>query len=120
MVNYIILVQVSATSTISLQFKSNALDHFIILSIETVEALRILKSNFFLSDLQDINWDIERNNNVNTAYGNFNNKFFEVANKHPPVKERKILPQQTSYMNKELKSAVYKKRMLYNRFKKIN
>jgi hypothetical protein len=70
--------------------------------------------------LQDINWDIERNNNVNTAYGNFNNKFIEVANKHPPVKERKILSQQTPYMNKELKSAVYKKRMLYNRFKQIN
>jgi hypothetical protein len=37
------------------------------LSIETVEVLRILTSNFFLSDLQDINWDIERNTNVNTA-----------------------------------------------------
>jgi len=69
--------------------------------------------------LQDINWDIERNTNVNTAYGNFNNKCIEVANKHPPVKERKISSQQTPYMNnKELKSAVYKKRMLYNRFKK--
>jgi hypothetical protein len=32
----------------------------------------------------------------------------------------KILPQQTPYMNKQLKSAVYKKRMLYNRFQKIN
>ena len=72
-----------------------------------------------LSDLQDINWDIERNTNVNTAYENFNNKFIEVANKHAHVKQRKILPQQTPYMNRQLKSAVYKKRMLYNRFHKI-
>jgi hypothetical protein len=71
-----------------------------------------------LSDLQDINWDVERNTNVNIAYENFNNKFIEVANKHASVKQRKILPQQTPYINKQLKSAVYKKRMLYNRFRK--
>ena len=114
------MVQVSATSTISLQFKLNALDHFIILSIETVEALRIFMRNFILSDLQDINWDIERNTNVNTAYANINNKLIEVVNKHAPAKQRKILAQQTPYMNKQLKSAVYKKRMLYNKLKKIN
>jgi len=56
----------------------------------------------FLSDLQDIKWDIERNTNVNTAYESFNSKFIEVANKHAPVKHRKILPQQTPYMNKQL------------------
>jgi len=56
----------------------------------------------FLSDLQDIKWDIERNTNVNTAYESFNSKFIEVANKHAPVKHRKILPQQTPCMNKQL------------------
>jgi hypothetical protein len=72
----------------------------------------------FLSDLQDIHWDIERTTNVNTAYETFNNKYIEVANKHASVKQRKILPQQTPYKNKQLKSAVYRKRMLYNRFRK--
>lgn len=70
--------------------------------------------------MQDINWDVEKNTNVHTAYDNFNNKFIEVANKHAPIKQRKILPQQIPYMNKQLKSAVYKKRMLHNKFQKIN
>ena len=80
----------------------------------------------FLIDLEDQTWDTisedhqNININVNTAYEDFNNKFIQIANKHAPFKERKILPKQIPYMNKTLKSAVYKKKMLYNKFEKKN
>ena len=78
----------------------------------------------FLVDLEDQTWDIiseeHQNINVNTAYENFNNKFIKIPNKHAPFNERKIQPKQIPYMNKALKSAVYKKKMLYNKFQKIN
>ena len=70
--------------------------------------------------MQDINWVVGNNTDVNAAYDNFNNKFIQTANKHAPFKERKILPKQIPYMNKTLKSAVYKKKMLYNKFQKMN
>lgn len=53
----------------------------------------------------------------------FNNNFLEIADKHAPFKERKlkpIKPKQVPYMNKALRSAVYKKRMYYNKFQNVN
>ena len=41
--------------------------------------------------------------------------FLEMADKHAPFKERKV-----PYMNKTLRSAVYKKRMYYNKFQNVN
>ncbi|XP_071127695.1 uncharacterized protein [Mytilus edulis] len=76
--------------------------------------------NDFLSDLNELNWDVDPHNNINTEYENFNKKFIETANKHAPFKERKILSKQIPYMNKQLKSAIYKKKMLYNKFQKMN
>lgn len=46
--------------------------------------------------------------------------YTEVADKHAPFKERKILPKQVPYMNSELKRAIYRKKMLYNKFQKYN
>ena len=66
----------------------------------------------FLVDLEYQTWDTisedHQNINVSTVYENFNNKFIQIANKHAPFKERKILPKQIPFMNKTLKSAVYK------------
>ena len=50
----------------------------------------------------------------------FNNNFLEIADKHPPFKERKIKPKQVPDMNKALRSAVYKKRMYYNKYQNVN
>ena len=50
--------------------------------------------------------------NVNSAYDHFSKCFNEVADKHAPFKERKILPKQVPYMNSELKWAIYRKKML--------
>jgi hypothetical protein len=50
----------------------------------------------------------------------FNNNFLEIADKHPPFKERKIKPKQVPYMNKALRSAVYKQRMYNSKFQNVN
>jgi hypothetical protein len=55
-----------------------------------------------------------------SAYDHFSKCFNEVADKHAPFKERKILPKQVPYMNSELKWAIYRKKMLYNKFQKHN
>lgn len=74
----------------------------------------------FLQDLETVNFNIAAFDDVNLAYDNFSKLFTEVADKHAPFKERKILPNQVPYMNAELKSAVYKKKMLYNKFQKFS
>ena len=38
-----------------------------------------------------------------------------MTNKHAHFMERKILSKQITYMKKALKSAIYKKKMLYNK-----
>ena len=68
----------------------------------------------FLCDLDNINWDIDPNSDVNSQYENFNNNFLEIADKHAALKERKIKPKQVPYINKAFRSAVYNKRMYYN------
>ena len=67
-----------------------------------------------LCDLDNINWDIDPNSDINSQYENFNKLFLEIADKHAPFKERIIKPKQVPYMNKAFRSAVYKKRMYYN------
>lgn len=74
----------------------------------------------FLQDLENQNLDMSNFDNVNSAYDHFSKCFNEVADKHAPFKERKILPKQVPYMNSELKRAIYRKKMLYNKFQKYN
>ena len=74
----------------------------------------------FLQDLENKNLDMSNFDNVNSAYDHFSKCFNEVADKHAPFKERKILPKQVPYMNSELKWAIYRKKMLYNKFQKYN
>ena len=74
----------------------------------------------FLQDLENQNLDMSNFDNVNSAYDHFSKCFNEVAEKHAPFKERKILPKQVPYMNSELKRAIYRKKMLYNKFQKYN
>lgn len=75
--------------------------------------------NDFLLDLENYDFNISSFENVNEAYKNFSEQFLKVADKHAPFKERKILAQQVPYMNKDLKRAIYRKRMLYNKYQRI-
>ena len=49
---------------------------------------------------------------VNTMYDNFSEIFLDTANKHAPVKKKPVLQKPVPFMNKTLKQAIFKKRML--------
>ena len=61
--------------------------------------------------------DFENLVSVDEAYSNFQSAFTEVIDKHMPLKKRKPVVNPAPYMNKELRQAIYKKRMYhYNSF----
>ena len=70
-----------------------------------------LQNTLNLSAFQD-------SGNVHLAYQNFSNTFLDIANKHAPLKKKKVLPKPLPYMNKNLKQEIYKKKMLFNKFQK--
>ena len=52
---------------------------------------------------------------MNEAYNNYADNFKSIVDKHVPVKQRKHLAKPAPFMNKALKTAIYRKRM----YKKI-
>ena len=56
--------------------------------------------------------------NVNEMYEYFTNTITSVTDKFAPQKVKNCIPKPVPYMNKSLKQAVYKKQMLFNKFKK--
>lgn len=52
-----------------------------------------------------------------SSMNNFLSKLTETINKHAPIKPKQILNQPLPYMNRELKNAIYKKRMLHNKYR---
>ena len=46
----------------------------------------------------------------------FTNTLSQVTDKYAPLKKKKCLSKPVPYMNKSLKQAVYKERMLFNKF----
>ena len=56
--------------------------------------------------------------NIDIAHNNFESAITETINTHAPMKRRKAVPKPAPFMNKELRKAVYKNRMLHNKFLK--
>lgn len=56
---------------------------------------------------------------INELYQDFNSRFLKVADVHAPIKKKKVIPSPLPYMNKTLKQAIYKKKMLANKFEKL-
>jgi hypothetical protein len=50
--------------------------------------------------------------NVNEACTDVSKTFMAVADTHAPLKRKRLMDQSVTYMNKTLKQAFYKKRML--------
>ncbi|KAK3087255.1 hypothetical protein FSP39_003689 [Pinctada imbricata] len=74
----------------------------------------------FLADLQGIDFEkIEQTENVSMAYQDFSAQLLDVVNKHAPFKNRKIKQNQAPYFNSELRKAIYKKKMLHNKYQKF-
>ena len=72
----------------------------------------------FNQDLVDEMSCLDYNNNVNEIYNDFSHKFSNIADKHAPIKKRKNISKPVPFMNKILKQAIFKKRMLLNKFNK--
>ncbi|XP_062612802.1 uncharacterized protein LOC134274545, partial [Saccostrea cucullata] len=70
----------------------------------------------FISDLAQVDFYYEDHNDINLAFSDFNNKFATIIDKHAPMKMRKIRPNQVPCMNKELRKAIYNKKMLHNKY----
>ena len=70
--------------------------------------------NHELNDRLDVSNFSE--NNVNEMCETFTNTLSQVTDKYAPLKKKKCLSKPVPYMNKTLKQAVYKERMLFNKF----
>jgi hypothetical protein len=74
----------------------------------------------FIDDVRSIDFEnLVSVENVDEAYSNFQSAFIEVIYKHMPLKKRKPVVNPAPYMNKELRQAIYKKRMYHNKFIKF-
>ena len=60
--------------------------------------------------------NISKDEDLDAAYPNFENSIIKTLDKHAPIKRRKQIPQPTPFMNKQLRQAIYKNRMLHNTF----
>ena len=60
--------------------------------------------------------NISKHEDIDEAYSNFKNSIIKTLDKHAPIKRRKHIPQPAPFMNKQLRQAIYKKRMLHNTF----
>lgn len=71
----------------------------------------------FLADLQTEIAPNVPSTDVNRTYDHFEMSFKNIVNKHAPLKKRRVLNHPVPYINKQLRQAIYKKRMLHNRYK---
>ena len=70
-------------------------------------------------DLSKVNVQILTvNSQVDTdmMYEKFESNITEIFDKHVPVKEKYCKKNQLSYMNRELRKAIYNKKMFYSKF----
>ena len=87
----------------------------------TYRSFRSLDTDNFNSDLETKLSQLEYNtsNDLNHIYDNFSQSFIEVVDKHAPLKKRKMQPKPVPFMNRNLREAIYKKRMLFNKYNKF-
>ena len=71
--------------------------------------------NHELNDRLDVS-NLLENRDDNEMYETFTNTLSQVTDKYAPLKKKKYLSKSVPYINKTLKQAVYKRRMLFNKF----
>ena len=74
---------------------------------------RIIKNYLEQKNLNSI---VDKCDNVNSAYENLESELISVINKHAPMKKKKPVDKPVPFMNKNLKRAIYKKRMSFNKY----
>ena len=70
--------------------------------------------NNFLSDLNNINVRLDKEN-PNQCCDLLTNSFLEVVNKHAPLEKKTIRGNHASFVNKELRKAIYTRNRLKNK-----
>ena len=55
---------------------------------------------------------------VNNIYNNFEKDVTNVINKHIPVKHKYMKNTQLPYMNRDLRKAIYNKKMFHSKYQK--
>ena len=60
--------------------------------------------------------NISKHEDLDETYSNFENSITKTLDKHASIKRRKQISQPAPFMNKHLRHAIYKKRMLHNTF----
>jgi hypothetical protein len=84
----------------------------------TYRSFKNFDINIFHQKLEEefIHSNINDELDVNQLYNNFSEKLVNVANICAPLKKKKLNPKPVPFMNKKLKQAIYKKRMLQNNY----
>ena len=106
---------------IAVQIKSNTL------SLEnpykTYRSYKQFNYEAFIQDLDNAKLDEQiindDNKDIHKTYGTFESSFLDVVNKHIPLTKCKSTQHPTPYMNQELRHAIFKKKMLFNKYNKI-
>ena len=93
-------------------------------------SFRTFDENAFCADISNItllehvdqedhmSFTSEMKDYVNERYNNFERKVTQIVDKHVPMKQRYERKNRCPYMNKELRQAIYRKHMLYNKYLK--
>ena len=87
--------------------------------LNSYRSLKHFSEQEFLKDLQGFNFNfnnISKHEDIDEAYSNFENSIIKTLDKHAPIKRRKHIPQPAPFISKQLRQAIYKKRMLHNTF----
>ena len=70
--------------------------------------------NYFLNDLNNINVRFDKEN-PSQYYDSLITSFLEVVNRHAPLKKKSIRGNHASFVNKELRKAIYTRSRLRNK-----
>ena len=88
-------------------------------SFKTYRSFKNFSEENFVNDLMKSDLDkITEIEDVDEAYNKFEEVMVNTIDEHAPMKKRKSISQPAPFMNKTLRSAVYKKRMTHNKFLK--
>ena len=69
-------------------------------------------------DIANIDLPLHKEQNMNDCYQTFENEVSNIFNKHVPLKTMYRKQNQVPYMNRDLRKAIYEKKMYYSKFVK--
>ena len=81
----------------------------------TYRSFRKFNETLFKCDVANITLN-KANNEPSKVFKEYQTKIIEICNKHAPIKQRTIKKQQVPYMNKQLRSAMFVRNQLRNKY----